>query len=102
MVLVRHTNAGIILDVYVFKNIQQCEATRIFLLQNLAQGDARISGYNTVMTAEVDPNSSMNASKPTAAWTKDLFRKSPVGWESGQLRPGRVPWHVSRPDTLAG
>lgn len=75
MVLVRHTNAGATLDVYVFKNISSAKPTRIFLLQNLAQGDARISGYNTVMTAEVDPNSSMNASKPTAAWTKDLFRE---------------------------
>jgi hypothetical protein len=82
MVLVRHTNGGATLDVYVFNHISSARPTRLFLLQNLAQGDARISGYNTVMTAQVDPNSSANAGKPTAAWTKDLFRE--FQWNSGK------------------
>lgn len=82
MVKARHTNAGATLDVYVFKNISSSKPTRIFLLQNLAQGDARISGYNTVMTAEVDPSSSVNAGKPTALWTKDLFRE--FEWNAGK------------------
>ena len=82
MVLVRHTNSGATLDVSVFKNISSSHPIRIFLLQNLAQGDARISGYNTVMTAEVDPHSSLNAGIPNAGWTKDLFRE--FAWNAGK------------------
>ena len=85
LVKVRHTNGGSTLDVYVFNHISTSKPTRLFLLQNLPQGDARISGYNTVMTAEVDPNSSMNAGKPTAAWTKDLFREFEWSASKGTL-----------------
>lgn len=96
MVLVRHTNAGATLDVYVFNNISSAKPTRIFLLQNLAQGDARISGYNTVMTAEVNPNSSMNTGKPTAAWTKDLFRE--FQWNAGKGTLAQVAFPGIFPD----
>ncbi|HEY7416858.1 MAG TPA: hypothetical protein VH593_16850, partial [Ktedonobacteraceae bacterium] len=64
------------------KNINSAKPTRIFLLQNLVEGDARISGYNTVLTVEVDPNSSLNAGKAKAAWTKDLFRE--FQWDAGK------------------
>jgi hypothetical protein len=85
LVKVRHTNAGSTLDVYVFNDISSSRPTRIFLLQNLVQGDARISGYNTVLTAEVDPHSSLNIGKPTAAWTKDLFREFEWNADKGVL-----------------
>jgi len=52
------------LDVYGFDHIS-ASPVRIFLLQGLADGDARISGYNTIMTAQADQN-------PAAP---DLFRE---------------------------
>lgn len=73
LVLVRHNNVNRTLDVYVFDHITSANPTRIFLLQGLLKGDAKISGYNTVLTAEVDKNSSINAGKPVSA--VDLFRE---------------------------
>jgi hypothetical protein len=73
LVLVRHTNAT--LDVYVFTSITNAKPARIFLLPGLVKGDAKISGYNTVMTAEVDKNSTLNAGKSVSAMTPDLFRE---------------------------
>lgn len=75
LVLVRHNNASSALDVYVFNNISSSKPNRIFLLQGLIKGDAKISGYNTVMTAEVDKNSTLNAGKAVSAMTPDLFRE---------------------------
>jgi hypothetical protein len=75
MVLVRHNNTNATLDVYVFNNITSSHPTRIFLLQGLIKGNARISGYNTIMTAEVDRNAAHNAGKPVSAMTPDLFRE---------------------------
>lgn len=46
------------------------------------QGDARISSATTVVTAEIDPHSSVNAGKPITAWTKDLFRE--FGWNASK------------------
>jgi hypothetical protein len=78
MVKVRHTDGT--LDVYVFDHIKAATPARIFLLQGLIKGDAKISGYNTVMTAEVDKNSSLNAGKSVSAMKPDLFRE--FGWSS--------------------
>ncbi len=63
VVQVRYIASGV-LDVYGFDHIS-AHPTRIFLLQGLANGDARISGYNTIMTAETDRNPA----------TPDLFRE---------------------------
>ena len=82
LVLVRHTNANATLDVYVFNNISSSKPTRIYLLQGLIKGDAKISGYNTIMTAEVDKSSSLNAGKPVSAMTADLFRE--FDWSVGE------------------
>lgn len=82
LVLVRHTNANHTLDVYVFNNITSSKPMRIFLLQGLIKGDAKISGYNTVMTAEVDTHSSLNADKLPSAMTPDLFRE--FDWSAEQ------------------
>jgi hypothetical protein len=75
MVLVRHNNTNATLDVYVFNTITNAHPTRIFLLQGLIKGNAKISGYNTIMTAEVDRNAAHNAGKPVSAMTPDLFRE---------------------------
>lgn len=53
LVLVRYTDVDATLDAYGFTNLT-ATPTRIFALQGLTGGDARISGYNTIMTAEVD------------------------------------------------
>jgi hypothetical protein len=63
LVTVRHSDANSALDVYVFNHISSAKPTQLFKLRGLVQGQAKISGYNTVMTAEVDPNSSLNAGK---------------------------------------
>jgi hypothetical protein len=46
-----------------------------FKLQGLDKGDAKISGYNTIITAEVDANSSINKGQPAASLTPDLCRE---------------------------
>ncbi len=85
LVTVRHTNANATLDVYVFNNITSSKPARIFLLQGLIKGDAKISGYNTVMTAEVDKNSTLNAGNPVSAMTADLFREFDWSASKGTL-----------------
>jgi len=51
LVTVRRTDAsGMVLDVYVFTNITNATPAKIFQLMGLVKGDARISGYNTVLT----------------------------------------------------
>ncbi len=85
LVLVRHHNANRTLDVYVFDHVKASTPTRIFLLQGLIKGDAKISVYNTVMTAQVDKNSSLNAGKPVSSMTADLFREFDWSAEEGTL-----------------
>ena len=82
LVTIRHSNANGTLDVYVFNNITSAKPTQIFKLQGLLKGTAKISGYNTVMTAEVDQNSSANAGKPRSQWTVDIFRE--FDWDSSK------------------
>jgi hypothetical protein len=75
LVTVRHSDANSTLDVYVFDKIASPLPTQLFKLQGLVKGDARISGYNTVLTAEVDQNSALNAGKSKGQWTLDLCRE---------------------------
>ena len=80
LVTVRNVGSDAKLDVYVFTNITNAKPTQIFKLVGLTKGDAKISGYNTVMTAEVDKNSALNAGKAISAMTPDLFRE--FAWSS--------------------
>lgn len=91
LVLVRHNNATRTLDVYVFDHITSANPTRIFLLQGLLGGDAKISGYNTVLTAEVEKHSSLNAGKPVSAMTVDLFREFDWSAQEGALVQSAFP-----------
>lgn len=75
LILVGYQGTGHVVDVYVYNNISSPAPQQIFKLQNLYKGDARISGYNTVLTAEVDQSSSVNSGKSNAAYTLDLFRE---------------------------
>jgi hypothetical protein len=81
LVTVRFNGSGQILDVYVYDNLSAATPTQIFKLQNLVDGDAKISGYNTVLTAEADTASSVNKNKPDTALTQDLFRE--FKWSDG-------------------
>ena len=67
--------ASSVLDVYLFTNITNATPTKIFQLMGLVKGNARISGYNTVLTAQADELSALNAGKPVSAMTADLFRE---------------------------
>jgi len=62
-------------DVFVFDNINASQPQLLWHESNLLHGDAKISAYNTVMTAQVDVNSSINKGKMEAALTTDLFRE---------------------------
>ena len=81
LITVDKGSSGAILDVYVYNNITDANPTRLFKLQNLIHGDAKISGYNTVLTSEVDQNSSINKGQPGAALMADLFRE--FKWSDG-------------------
>ncbi len=85
LVTVRHTDANRTLDAYTFNNIASAKPTQLFTMQGLVKGDAKISGYNTVMTAEVDQNSTLNAGKAVSAMTPDLFREFEWSAEEGTL-----------------
>src|SRR5579859_1412054 len=82
LVTVRHSNANGTLDVYVFDKITNAKPTQLFKMRGLVKGDAKISGYNSVMTAEVDQNSVLNAGKSSGQWTQDLFGE--FAWNQGE------------------
>ncbi len=92
LVTVRANGTGAILDVYVYNHITDPNPAQIFKLQNLYKGDARISGYNTVLTAEVDQASSVNKnSTSNAALVQDLFREFKWSDGAGTLVPVTFP-----------
>lgn len=63
LVSVRFTGADAMLDVYVFTTITSKKPTQVFHLAGLVKGNTKISAYNTVMTAEVDKQSTLNVGK---------------------------------------
>ena len=75
LITARYSNTGKTLDVYVYSNIESPSPTQLFKLLSLYDGSASISLRNTVMTAEVDQNSSINKGKTDASFTQDLFRE---------------------------
>lgn len=81
LVTVRHMDAGEELDVYVFTNITGATPKKVFQVMGLVKGEAKISGYNSVMTAQADELSALNIGKPVSAMTADLFRE--FKWSDG-------------------
>jgi hypothetical protein len=73
--LVTAERAGQTLDAFVFNDITSASPSVLFQMQGLLKGDAKISAYSTLMTAQVDQHSSVNAGKPIATMTPDLFRE---------------------------
>jgi len=91
LVTVRYQGSGQNLDVYVYSNITSPNPTQLFKLQNLYKGNAKISVYNTLLTAEVDQHSSVNAGKSNAELTPDLFREFKWSDGAGTLVPVSFP-----------
>ena len=52
LVTERRSDAGHSLDVYVFNNINATSPAQIFHTFGLVKGQAKISGYNTILTAQ--------------------------------------------------
>jgi len=75
LITVRYSDTGKTLDVYVYNNIESPSPNQLFKLLSLYDGNATISLRNTVITAEVDQNSSTNKGKNNANFTRDLFRE---------------------------
>ena len=82
LVTVRHSDVNRSLDVYVFDKVTNAKPVQLFKMQGLVKGDAKISYYNSVMTAEVDQHSPLNAGKSSGQWTQDLFRE--FTWNQGE------------------
>jgi hypothetical protein len=92
LISVRYYGTGQLLDVYVYNNITDPSPTQIFKLQNLYKGDVKVSAYNTLLTAEVDHNSSLNKHvSSNAALTQDLFREFQWSDGAGTLIPVAFP-----------
>src|SRR5712691_203011 len=92
LITVRYDGTGQVLDVYVYNNITDPSPTQIFKLQNLYKGNARISGYNTLLTAEVDQDSSVNKHvSSNSTLTQDLFREFKWSDGAGTLIPVTFP-----------
>jgi hypothetical protein len=72
LVTVRHSDANRTLDVYVFDQITSQHPVQIFHLGGLIKGEAKMSYYNTILTGEVNLNS-----------TPDLYRE--FAWHNGSM-----------------
>src|SRR6266568_488080 len=82
---VRNAGDDKLLDVHFYSNITSAHPEQLFQLSGLVHGDARVSLVNTVITAEVDKNSSINKGKPEGQLTQDLFREFKWSAAAGTL-----------------
>lgn len=105
LVNVQANGANASQDVYVYDQISDPQPKQLFKLLNLIQGDAKISAYNTVITAEVDNQSSKNANASSSNQTVDLFREFKWSDGAGTLVPVSFPGlfpYLSRYEAEAG
>src|SRR5712692_3545401 len=91
LVTVRYQGTGSVLDVYVYIDITNSSPSQLFKLQNLYKGDAKISIYKTILTDQVDQNSSINVGKDNANYTLDLFHEFKWSDGAGTLVPVSFP-----------
>jgi hypothetical protein len=78
---VRNAGEDELLDVHFYRNITSTHPQEVFELTGLVHGDAKVSLVNTLITAEVDKNSSINKGKSEDQFTRDLFRE--FKWSDG-------------------
>src|SRR5258706_5923449 len=74
-----------LLDIHVYTAITSTHPTPIFSLRGLLHGDAVVSNYNTLMTAQADPHSSQNKGVPVAQLQTDLYREFKWSDSAGTL-----------------
>lgn len=92
LISVRYDGTGQVLDIYVYNNITNPNPTQIFKLQSLYKGIVKLSGYNTLLTAEVDQDSTLNKRVVSnTALTQDLFREFKWSDGVGTLLPVAFP-----------
>lgn len=87
LVTVRYDGTGGNLDVYVYDNLTSSPPDQMFKLQGLSHGQTKISGYNSVLTVEVDENSHVNKGKAAASQIADLAREFKWSDGAGTLVP---------------
>ncbi len=87
VVKVGYKDTKFLIDVDVFTAISSAKPVRIFALSGLVQGDVNISNYNTLLTAQIDPNSSLNKGHPAAQQVVDLYREFKWSDSAGTLVP---------------
>jgi hypothetical protein len=91
MVTVRTSGVEALLDVYVYNHLTDPHPNKVFALMGLYKGDAKISNYNSLLTAEVDPNSSVNKGKSDAEFVQDLSREFKWSDNAATLVPTAFP-----------
>jgi len=91
LVITRYEGDGQTADIYVFTDITNPSPKQIFKLHGLYKGDAKISAYNTLLTAEVDQGSSINQGKTATSYQSDLFREFKWSNSVGTLVPVSFP-----------
>ncbi len=91
VVKIGYRDTKFLLDIDVFTAITSAKPTRIFGLTGLVQGDINISNYNTLLTAQIDPNSSLNKGHPAAQQLVDLYREFKWSDKAGTLVPVAFP-----------
>ena len=95
VVMVRHAGSDAVLDIFVYSTSVPAHATSIFALKGLIHGDAKISNYNTLLTAQEDQNSLYNKGL-TNQWTADLSRE--YKWSNAAGTLVQVPFSGIFPD----
>jgi predicted small secreted protein len=85
VVKVRYGGTNSLLDIDVYANITGTNPSRIFRLKGLPHGDVAISNYNTLLTGEIDPQSSQQAGIPSTQVQQDLYREFRWSYSAGTL-----------------
>jgi len=75
VVAVRNPGDARVLDIAVYNDIFSSNPIQLFALHGLLHGDVKISGYNTLLTAQSDPHSSLNKGLSPPQYEQDLFRE---------------------------
>jgi len=91
VVKIGYKDTKFLLDVDVFTAITSAKPVRIFALSGLLQGDVNISNYNTLLTSQIDPNSSLNKGHPSSQQLVDLYREFKWSDSAGTLVPVAFP-----------
>ena len=86
LITVRHAGKSALLDAYIYTSITASPPTRLFSLQGLYEGEAKLSHYKTVISAEINQKSAAPlGSKP------NLFREFKWAEAAGTLVPTHFP-----------